>query len=291
MELRRHGAVDGSRAGAPGPSHPGHATRSPLSSQIRIRHSPSRPACWNRCHATSPTWFSTRSPRRQEPPTSACIRRVCARGSVTGEPGVGPSNTSRLRAEDEQTTIEHECRDAVDAERAPLRSTRARGRRTSPASTSSTPLDRGASTASASVSAGSPMLHPSSQYASMSRSCTALWFAPRARAPSRAACFVFGTISQVVDEPVRLEHPAHALDARLAVARERSRSRGRPPPVLGMKVEREPRDLRAEPALEPVGRRLADAAERSDVVGPDEDFVLAHPAPAAGGRRPSRGCG
>jgi hypothetical protein len=43
-----------------------------------------------------------------------------------------------------------------------------------------------------------------------------------------------------------------------------------------MQVEREPRDVRAEPVAQPLGRRLADAAERSDVVRPDEDFVLGH---------------
>jgi hypothetical protein len=81
---------------------------------------------------------------------------------------------------------------------------------------------------------------------------------------------------RVVDEPVGLEDPPHAIDARLAVAREQLLSRQTVLGILGMKVEGEPRDLRAEPALEPVGRGLADAAERSDVIGPDEDFVLAH---------------
>ncbi len=61
-----------------------------------------------------------------------------------------------------------------------------------------------------------------------------------------------------------------------SVALEQSLSRQTFLRVLRMEIEGEPRDLRAEPALEPVGRRLADAAERSDVVGPDEDFVLAH---------------
>ena len=81
---------------------------------------------------------------------------------------------------------------------------------------------------------------------------------------------------RVVDEAVGLEHAAHAVDARLSVAREQLLSRQTLLRVLRVQVEGEPRDLSAEPALEPVGRRLADAAERSDVVGPDEDFVLAH---------------
>jgi hypothetical protein len=39
--------------------------------------------------------------------------------------------------------------------------------------------------------------------------------------------------------------------------------------ILGMEVEREPGDLGAEPARDPLGRRLAEPAERSDVVRPD----------------------
>jgi len=43
-----------------------------------------------------------------------------------------------------------------------------------------------------------------------------------------------------------------------------------------MEVERKPGDLGAVPAPEPVGRGLADPAERSDVVRPDENGVLGH---------------
>ena len=46
--------------------------------------------------------------------------------------------------------------------------------------------------------------------------------------------------------------------------------------VFGMEIEWEPDDLGAEPAPQPLGRGLADAAERSEVVGPDDDAVLAH---------------
>ena len=46
--------------------------------------------------------------------------------------------------------------------------------------------------------------------------------------------------------------------------------------VLGVEVEREPGHLGAEPARDPLGRRLAEPAERSDVVGPDKDGVVAH---------------
>ena len=48
--------------------------------------------------------------------------------------------------------------------------------------------------------------------------------------------------------------------------------------VLGVEIEGEPLDLGAEPALEPLGRPLAEAAEGSDVVRPDDDLVLGHEA-------------
>ena len=81
---------------------------------------------------------------------------------------------------------------------------------------------------------------------------------------------------RVVDEAVSLEHAPHAIDARLSVAREQMLARQALLRILRVQVEGEPRDRSAVPALEPVGRRLADAAERSDVVGPDKGFVLAH---------------
>ena len=43
-----------------------------------------------------------------------------------------------------------------------------------------------------------------------------------------------------------------------------------------MEVEREPRHLGAEPARDPLGRGLAEPAERSDVVRPDEDVERGH---------------
>jgi len=46
--------------------------------------------------------------------------------------------------------------------------------------------------------------------------------------------------------------------------------------VLGMEEERQPLDLRAEPALEPLGPREADVAERSGVVAPDGDREVVH---------------
>jgi hypothetical protein len=43
-----------------------------------------------------------------------------------------------------------------------------------------------------------------------------------------------------------------------------------------MEVERQPSDVRTEPVAQPLGRRLAEAAERSDVVRPDQDLGLGH---------------
>ena len=48
--------------------------------------------------------------------------------------------------------------------------------------------------------------------------------------------------------------------------------------VLRVQVEGKPVDLGAEPALEPLGRALAEATEGSDVVRPDDDLVLGHEA-------------
>ena len=46
--------------------------------------------------------------------------------------------------------------------------------------------------------------------------------------------------------------------------------------ILGMQVEREPEDLGVELAPCPLGRLLAEPAERSDVVAPDDDRVVCH---------------
>jgi hypothetical protein len=43
--------------------------------------------------------------------------------------------------------------------------------------------------------------------------------------------------------------------------------------IFRVQVERQPLDRGAEPAREPLGRPLADAAEGSDVVRPDQDLV------------------
>jgi hypothetical protein len=44
--------------------------------------------------------------------------------------------------------------------------------------------------------------------------------------------------------------------------------------ILGVQVEREPDDLGVELAPCPLGRLLAEPAERSDVVAPDDDRML-----------------
>jgi hypothetical protein len=46
--------------------------------------------------------------------------------------------------------------------------------------------------------------------------------------------------------------------------------------VLGVQVEREPRDLGVELAPRLLGRYLAEPAERSDVVAPDENRMFGH---------------
>ena len=73
---------------------------------------------------------------------------------------------------------------------------------------------------------------------------------------------------RVVDEAVLLED---RLDPP---------GRGRPREafrrVLGVQVERRPGDLGVVLVPHPVGQPLADPAERSDVVRPDEDLVLCH---------------
>jgi hypothetical protein len=64
----------------------------------------------------------------------------------------------------------------------------------------------------------------------------------------------------------------------LAVAPTELGSRDALSRVLGMEIEGQPVDLGTEPALEPLSRTLAEAAEGSDVVRPDDDLVLGHEA-------------
>ena len=48
--------------------------------------------------------------------------------------------------------------------------------------------------------------------------------------------------------------------------------------ILRMEIEGSPLDRGAEPALEPLGRALADAAKGSDVVRPNQDLMFCHTA-------------
>lgn len=57
--------------------------------------------------------------------------------------------------------------------------------------------------------------------------------------------------------------------------------------VLGVEVEREPLDCGAEPALEPLGRPLAEPAVGSDVVRPDQKLVRHHMVSVVGETVPS----
>jgi hypothetical protein len=61
--------------------------------------------------------------------------------------------------------------------------------------------------------------------------------------------------------------------------------------VLGVKEEGKPFDLRAEPALQPLGPGEADVAERSGVVAPDGDGQRVHGSRLREGRTESRSPG
>ena len=83
---------------------------------------------------------------------------------------------------------------------------------------------------------------------------------------------------RVVTESLPLERRFEAPVETLAVAPVElcpGNALGR---VLRVQVEGKPVDLGAEPALEPLSRALAEAAEGSDVVRPDDDLVLGHQA-------------
>ena len=74
-----------------------------------------------------------------------------------------------------------------------------------------------------------------------------------------------------VGEPARRELRLQPVVEGPAVASVELGPRDALARVLRVQVEREEGDGGAEPALEPPGRALAEAAERSDVVRPDED--------------------
>ncbi len=83
---------------------------------------------------------------------------------------------------------------------------------------------------------------------------------------------------RVVAESLPLERRLEALVEAIAVAAVELSPRNALRWVLGVEIEGEPLDLGAEPTLEPLSRALAEAAERSDVVRPDDDLVLGHEA-------------
>ena len=59
--------------------------------------------------------------------------------------------------------------------------------------------------------------------------------------------------------------PKSLMEA-FAIARMQLRAENALGRILGVKIERQPGHVRAEPAREPLGRRLAEAGERSDVI-------------------------
>ena len=87
---------------------------------------------------------------------------------------------------------------------------------------------------------------------------------------------------RVVDELLPLECQLEVSVEGLPVPPDEVRARDPLRWVLGVQVEGQPLDLGAEPALEPLGRALTDAAEGSDVIRPDQDLVHCHMARLAG---------
>jgi hypothetical protein len=76
-------------------------------------------------------------------------------------------------------------------------------------------------------------------------------------------------------ELVSREELAQEVVVVRAVAASQLVARNSPGRVLRVEVEGEPGDSGAVPVPQPLGQSLADAAERSDVVAPDEDFGCA----------------
>jgi hypothetical protein len=81
---------------------------------------------------------------------------------------------------------------------------------------------------------------------------------------------------RVVHEAVALEPLPHRVVHPRPVARDQPLTRQPVGRVLRVEVEGKPGDVGVEPAPKPLGQRLADPAEGSDVVRPDEDFVRSH---------------
>jgi hypothetical protein len=100
------------------------------------------------------------------------------------------------------------------------------------------------------------------------------------REPKRGLGVRYDVGRRVVDEPDALECGLDVPVEPLAVAADEVRAWDSRGWILGMEIEGQPLDGRAEPARKPLGRPLADAAERSDVVRPDQDLVFWHVCPA-----------
>jgi hypothetical protein len=85
-------------------------------------------------------------------------------------------------------------------------------------------------------------------------------------------------VRAVVREPGRGEPLAQRIGLAGADAVPAMQVRQQDPPgrVLGVQVEREPGELGVELAPYLLGRDLAEPAERSDVIAPDQDGMLGH---------------
>jgi hypothetical protein len=107
--------------------------------------------------------------------------------------------------------------------------------------------------------------------------------------PERALRVRDDVCGRVVRQARRLERRAEPVVEAVAVPRMQLRTRNAFRRVLRMEVEGKPLDARAEPTRQPLGPFEADVTERSDVVAPDRDDVLAHPGvlPPASHRKPT----
>jgi len=91
----------------------------------------------------------------------------------------------------------------------------------------------------------------------------------------------------VVDKSGGCERGSQLLVECLPVAGVQLGARDALERVLRVEIEREPCHLGAVPALEPLGRRLTEPAEGSDVVRPDRDEQRLHGSRSTSGRLPA----
>ena len=270
---RRSRGCAGRAAGRPrrAPRAPGRGRRARASRRRRRARRGRRPRARARCAPSAPP-RSSRWPARSRRRSSRALQlRERLLEHLVG-----------LRSEHEQPPVEHERRHGIRAHRVRLA-----GRRLDPVSIAIAGEDvldlvggqpgRGGLRAQDS---GSPMFFASAQYASISRSCMSAC-RPRSRASSvsRRAFIEFGTTSGLglYSSPRSAKKPViRSVIGLAAVAGEQLLARDPLRRVLGMEIERQPAHVGAKLALELRGRRLARAAERSDVVAPDLDGVLVH---------------